>query len=664
MTAPTGTGLTYSIDGTYYQSSVTFSNVSPGTYSLTVKNAAGCSSSVKTVTINAQPTTTATPTITSNAAGAVCQGTSVTLSSNISSGNQWYKDGVAIAGATSTTYITSLSGSYTVVATETGKCSSAASSPSVINVIPIPDASIAQGSQLAFTNCSQTTLTLSASTGASSPTYEWYKNGVTTSVTSQTYSVTQSGSYEVKITSNGCSSTSPVTIVTDAPSATATGTTSVCQGQFVSLSTTSTGSYKWQLESSGTWNDISGATNSTYNATSSGNYRVEIGGSTSCPISVTVNQLPSVTVSASPSINVCAGTPVTLSASASGTSTPTYQWKIDDTNIASETASTYTATLSGNYKVLLTDGNGCQSTSSSTQVTVSAIDPAPSVGTITQPTCSVSTGSVELSGLPSSGTWTVTASDGSNSTTITGTGTTATFSGLTANKVYTFTVTNNNGCTSASSSSATINAQPSIPTLGTTTLTQPTCTISTGAISISGSTGTGLTFSIDGSTYQSSSTFYGVSPGTYSVTVMNDGGCVSTATSVTINAQPATPAAATTTLTQPSCAVSTGTISITAPTGTGYTYSIDGSTYTSTTTFSGLTPNVYNITVKSGAGCVGTSTSVTITAQPSTPPTPSVNLTQPTCVVSTGTINITAPTGTGLTYSINGTTYQSSGYIS
>ena len=34
--------------------------------------------------------------------------------------------------------------------------------------------------------------------------------------------------------------------------------------------------------------------------------------------------------------------------------------------------------------------------------------PAPIVGTITQPTCTMATGSVDLSGLPASGTWTLT----------------------------------------------------------------------------------------------------------------------------------------------------------------------------------------------------------------------------------------------------------------
>jgi hypothetical protein len=90
-----------------------------------------------------------------------------------------------------------------------------------------------------------------------------------------------------------------------------------------------------------------------------------------------------------------------------------------------------------------------------------------------------------------------------------------------------------------------------------------------------------------------------VAAATYSVTVKNAAGCISRSTSVTINAQPATPAAPTAAATlQPTCAVATGTITVTVWTGTGITYSIDGSTYTNTT---GIFTNVlatYSVTVK------------------------------------------------------------------
>jgi gliding motility-associated-like protein len=82
---------------------------------------------------------------------------------------------------------------------------------------------------------------------------------------------------------------------------------------------------------------------------------------------------------------------------------------------------------------------------------------APIIGTITQPTCTVSTGSVDLSGLPSSGTWTITPSVGSP---FNGSGTTTTVNNLTESTTYTFTVTNDGGCVSPASNDVVINAQP------------------------------------------------------------------------------------------------------------------------------------------------------------------------------------------------------------
>lgn len=77
---------------------------------------------------------------------------------------------------------------------------------------------------------------------------------------------------------------------------------------------------------------------------------------------------------------------------------------------------------------------------------------APKPGTITQPTYEISTGSVELIGLPS-GTWTI------NPGAISGTGPAHTISGLAAG-TYNFTVTNAEKYTSAPSADVVIQKQP------------------------------------------------------------------------------------------------------------------------------------------------------------------------------------------------------------
>ena len=106
------------------------------------------------------------------------------------------------------------------------------------------------------------------------------------------------------------------------------------------------------------------------------------------------------------------------------------------------------------FRAVVQNGACSSANSASLLVTVNTTNP-PSVGTITQPTCSVTTGSVVLNGLPATGTWTLTRTPGG--TTTTGTGTSSTITGLAAD-TYTYTVKNGiTECTSIASANVVIN---------------------------------------------------------------------------------------------------------------------------------------------------------------------------------------------------------------
>lgn len=113
-------------------SSSTLTNGS--TISVTLTSSAACvspasaTSTPVTVTINSTPST---PTITNNAG---------VLTSSASSGNQWYFNGSAIAGATGQSYTPTQNGNYTVVSTVNG-CSSATSSISTVSGLGIDELS-------------------------------------------------------------------------------------------------------------------------------------------------------------------------------------------------------------------------------------------------------------------------------------------------------------------------------------------------------------------------------------------------------------------------------------------------------------------------------------------------------------------------------------------
>ncbi|MDP3393497.1 MAG: gliding motility-associated C-terminal domain-containing protein, partial [Sediminibacterium sp.] len=196
--------------------------------------------------------------------------------------------------------------------------------------------------------------------------------------------------------------------------------------------------------------------------------------------------------------------------------------------------------LAGTYNYTVTNADGCTSLASA-NVLINTQPPtptAPIVGAITQPTCTVATGSVQLSGLPL-GNWTI------NPGAINGTGTSTTINNLVAG-TYNYTVTNADGCTSLASANVLINTQPPTPTAPIVgAITQPTCTVATGSVQLSGLplgnwtinpgaiTGSGATTTINN-----------LLAGTYNYTVTNSDGCTSLASAnVLINTQPATPIA-------------------------------------------------------------------------------------------------------------------------
>lgn len=139
----------------------------------------------------------------------------------------------------------------------------------------------------------------------------------------------------------------------------------------------------------------------------------------------------------------------------------------------------------------------------------------------------------------------------------------------------------------------------------------------------------------------------GISAGTTTITYTNSNACSQTAT-VTVYGVPSAPAA---TPTDPTCTVSTGSISITGL--SGETYSFDNGAFGATLTFELLAANSsHTIVAKNAAGCTSTTTTVPIGAAPARP-TFTVCVVQPT-LCSAGSLTINASGGSGFMYTIDG----------
>ena len=383
---------------------------------------------------------------------------------------------------------------------------------------------------------------------------------------------------------------------------------------------------------------------------------------------------PTVTLSSSSS-NTCGTTAVTVTGNSFGgtaTSVTITHNGVGTVNPSSASTSpfafTYTpAVADGGKTVIITVttnnplGAPCAAAVAAFTLTVNALPTAPVVGTITNLTCTVATGSVVLNGLPPTGTWTLIRNPGAIITN--GTGTSTTVSGLVAG-TYNFTVTSAEGCTSASSADVVITPQPSSPTAPVIgIITQPTCAISTGSVVLSGLPSTGtwtLTRSPGGVTISGSGTTTTVSvlpAGTYTFTVTNSTGCTSSPSgSVLINAQPPIPPAPSVgTITPPSCTVSTGSVLLSGLPSSGtwtlirYPGTVSTTGTGTSTTITGLTLGTYNYTVTTADGCLSVpSANVVIPAQPPTPAAPTVGtITQPTFAIPTGSVVLSGLPSTG-----------------
>ena len=638
------------------------------TYNYTVTNAAGCTSPASAnVVINAQPVTPSAPTV-----GAITQPTCATATGSVVLGGlpagNWTINPGGVTGNTVTTTITGLAASttYNYTVTNAAGCTSPASANVVINAQPVTPSAPTVG---AITQPTCATATGSVVLGGL-PAGNWTINpgGVTgNTVTTTITGLAASTTYNYTVTNAaGCTSPASANVVINAqpvtPSAPTVGaiTQPTCA--------TATGSVVLGGLPAGNWTiNPGGVTGNTVTTTITGlaasttyNYTVTNAAGCTSPASanVVINAQP-VTPSAPTVGAITQPTCATATGSVVLGGLPAGNWTINPGGV---TGNTVTTTITGlaastTYNYTVTNAAGCTSPASANVViNAQPVTPsAPTVGAITQPTCATATGSVVLGGLPA-GNWTI------NPGGVTGNTVTTTITGLAASTTYNYTVTNAAGCTSPASANVVINAQPvtpSAPTVGA--ITQPTCATATGSFTITNYNAAytyaatpSLGVVIAGSSVTAPA-------GSYTL-VANLGTCTSTASvSVTVNAQPATPVAPTLgAVTQPTCAVATGSFTITNY-NAAYTYAASPSLGVVIAGSSVTAPaGSYTLTATLGACSSLASVSVTVNAQPTTPTAPVTAVTQPTCALTTGTITVTVQNA-GETYSLdNGVSFQPS----
>ena len=206
----------------------------PGSYSVTVMNANGCSgSSSQTVTMMEPAVITGNTNI--------CEGETAILSVSGAGTYTWSN------GAHTSSITVRTPGTYTVTASLPNGCSSTASAEVTVATAPTP--TILGNTTL----CQGETTTLTANGGVS---YTW-----SNTTTNNSISVSQSGVYTVTATNaEGCSATANVTVnVNPLPNVNIIGNNSFCQGDNVTLTATGASTYAWSNTSTNAAITVSGA---------------------------------------------------------------------------------------------------------------------------------------------------------------------------------------------------------------------------------------------------------------------------------------------------------------------------------------------------------------------------------------------------------------------
>lgn len=502
-------------------------------------------------------------------------------------------------------------------------------------------------STTAYTPVGRNNATFSVSTGSPEAwrfapdviTYSWSGPNSFTS-TLQNPSITNittaaAGTYTATYTNVfGCTSTATTAalVVNSKPTASISGTTTICDGGSTNLTinVTGTGPFSGTLSNGATFSgagptftvSVSPTTNTTYTVTalSDALCTAQAGDLTGSAV-VTVNARP--TASISGTTTLCAGSSATLTLTVTGSGT--ISGTLSDGSTFSGTAPTITVNVTpgGTTTYLITSLSDANCTALGGDMTGSAVVTvnARPTGSIAGSTTLCAGSSATLT-LAVSGTGTIngTLSDG---TTFTGTAPTITVSVTpTVNTTYTITSLSDANCSALAggltgSAVVNVNARPTASISGTTNLclgssTNLTLTV-TGTGTISGTLSDGTTFSGTAPTITVS-----VSPTstiTYTVATLNDANCsaisggLTGSAVVTVNPRPTGAISGTQTM----CSNASATLTLTV-TGSG---TISG-TLSDGTSFSGTAPTItvvvtpisnttYTIATLSDANCTSIS---------------------------------------------------------
>ncbi len=444
------------------------------TYSVTVTDADGCSG---TATIDIEVTMNPVPTI--DGPMDICSNSDITLSAGTYASYEWSN------GNINESITVSEPGFYSVTVVDDNGCSGEAST----EVALIPDPIVNIDGDLLICPGGVDEVMLEATAGFSN--YVWSSGQSGTNI----ITVNAPGTYAVTVTDeNGCTSETSANVIEDeAPVVNIDGNLTFCIGFSTTLTATEGfASYSWST----------GATTNTIEGDAGGTYSVTVTDEDGCTneASVTISELEELAPTLNGETDICPGEYEEFVLTLSGT------YEIYDWGNGPGTVDSYTVTGPGTYGVTVTDINGCSGETSITVIENVVDDLSVSGG---PNICVGETTELEAVGNFSSYIW----SQGSTSSSIL----------VMDPGTYSVTATDANGCTAEASTEIILIPDPVVNIDGDLLI----CPGGVDEVMLEATAGF--------SNYAWSNGQSGVNiitvnaPGTYSVTVTNQDGCTSEA---------------------------------------------------------------------------------------------------------------------------------------
>ncbi|HNP23416.1 MAG TPA: SprB repeat-containing protein, partial [Panacibacter sp.] len=625
--------LLYSIDGTTYQTGNVFIGLAAGSYTLTVKDANGCTNAVSVnIGSSSSPQLTVTPTATTcnNTNGVITAfGTSDATPLQYSINGNIFQPGNIFSNLAG--------GNYIVSAKDVNGCITKVST----TVANSPGPTVSAVATTASCNNVNGIVTATA-TGGAAP-LQFSING-SFFQTSNIFTGLAAGTYTITVLdANGCTNTVSVTVNnTTGPAVTAVATNASCGGNNGSITITATGSGPFQYSTNG----FTFQAGNVFNGLIAGNYVAYVKDASGCiaAVATTVNNTAAPQITTVATATSCTLNDGKITATGTG-GTGGLQYSINGTIF--QVGNIFTNLAEGDYTVTVKDANNCTAI---TQVTVANASGLALKASSISTSCSGNNGSITITatgGVPPLQY----SIDGINFQSSNN------FTNVSAGN-YGVTVKDANGCTV----SANVTVTSGSAVFVSATKTDANCNGANGTISATATGGTPpYLFSVDGTNFQSSGTFISLAPTTYTVFVKDANGCNNT-TSITLvnNGSGPGPQLVLKKLDPSFCGQNEGTIQVDGNNGKKpYSFSINGGPFQGGGTFNNLPPGDYIMTIMDGNGC----TDSKIVTVPDVPgPTLSATTIPAACATANGSITAIGSGGTKpYRYNVNGGLLQGGG---